>query len=130
MPTYYALYINDTIKTIFSSMYEFHKWVEVIYKPMHRNIKDLNICVKYLENMYEDDNYSLYLLVTESKDKIDHKFFSTTDDLKKEFTKLEKDKNIKKMTGIRIVINYTYEDCLKEGIIYKYPNSLNFINKL
>ena len=87
MPTYYALYINDTIKTIFSSMYEFHKWVEVIYKPMHRNIKDLNICVKYLENMYEDDNYSLYLLVTESKDKIDHKFFSTTDDLKKEFTK-------------------------------------------
>lgn len=129
MPTYYALYINGTIKAVFSTMHDFHKWVVVIYKPMYHDCKTFRVSVQKLTDVKEDSNYSIYLLVTEFPDNITHRFFSTTDQLEAA-TKENKKKKVKKMLGIRIVIGYPYTDPLKEGVIFRYPAESWFVNRL
>ena len=127
MYRYYALYTNGTITAVFSSMYQLNKWVKLLYKPKHKN--DTNEIIYetiYLDDLIEDDMYSIYLLLTETKETINEQFFSTRTELIKTMElnisdkKNNKNNKITKMLGIQIIIDEHYSDgCLKDSVIIK-----------
>jgi hypothetical protein len=115
---YYALYENNSIKAVFSTLEIYNKWVRILYHPIAKQkYKKKNTMIKYhcvvLDSLLEDENYSIYLMQTKT-DKEIHYYYSTVDEVKKAVDDFIKINSRPVVVVLRIIIDYPYKPSVIE----------------
>lgn len=115
---YYALYENNSIKAVFSTLEIYNKWVRILYHPIAKQKhKKKKTSMKYycvvLDSLQEDENYSIYLMQTKTEKEI-HYFYSTVDEAKKAVHDFIKANSRPVVVVLRIIIDYPYKPSVSE----------------